>query len=60
MTKKEQQELSAYCKKECGLEAKEVADYAEVPRRTFYDWWNGRRRAVQLIVMGIKYDQKNK
>lgn len=26
-----QDELSAFCKKECGMDAKAVADYAEIP-----------------------------
>ena len=60
MTDKEQDELSRYCKDNCGLDAKEVADYAKVPRRTFYDWWKGRRRAVELIVLGIKHEQQSK
>ncbi len=47
-------DLSSYCKENCGLDAKETADKAEVPRRTFYDWWKNRRRAVELIVKGIK------
>lgn len=51
-----QDELSAFCKKECGMDAKAVADYAEIPRRTIYDWWNSRRKAVQLIIKGIKHD----
>lgn len=51
-----QDELSAFCKKECGMDAKAVADYAEIPRRTFYDWWSSRRKAVQLIIKGIKHD----
>lgn len=56
-----QDELSAFCKKECGMDAKAVADYAEIPRRTFYDWWSSRRKAVQLIIKGIKheFDSKN-
>ncbi len=57
MTDKDSAELSRYCKDNCGLEAKEVADYARVPRRTFYDWWKARRRAVELIVKGIKSEQ---
>lgn len=48
-----EEDLSEYCKKNCGLDAKEVADRAEVPRRTFYDWWGTRRRAVELIVKGL-------
>lgn len=53
MTSENAQELSRYCKENCGLDAKEVADIAEVPRRTFYDWWKNRRRAVELIVKGV-------
>lgn len=58
MTKSEIDELSRYCKTNCGLDAKEVADRAKVPRRTFYDWWTGRRRAVELIVLGIKTERE--
>jgi predicted transcriptional regulator len=58
MTENEKAELSKYCKTNCGLDAKEVADLAQVPRRTFYDWWSGRRRAVELIVLGIKAERE--
>lgn len=54
MTEKEEIDLSRYCKDNCGMDAKEVADYAQVPRRTFYDWWGTRKRAVKLIIKGIK------
>lgn len=47
--------FSAYCRQELGLDAKEVADIAQVPRRTFYDWWQTRRKAVELIIEGIKH-----
>jgi CRP-like cAMP-binding protein len=57
MTNNEKLELSIYCKDNCGLDAKEVADYAGVPRRTFYDWWTGRRKVVELIIKGIKTEQ---
>jgi predicted transcriptional regulator len=61
MTDNEKDELSKYCKNNCGLDATEVADLAQVPRRTFYDWWSGRRRAVELIVKGIKAElEQNK
>lgn len=56
MTETKQAELSAYCKKHCGMDAKAVADLAGVPRRTFYDWWDGRRRVVELIVAGVKFE----
>lgn len=54
MSENEKLELSKYCKINCGLDAKQVADYAKVPRRTFYDWWSSRKKAVELIVRGIK------
>lgn len=60
MTNNEQADLSQYCKDNCGLDAKEVADLAQVPRRTFYDWWKSRRRAVELIVLGLKTEQNLK
>ncbi|MEH6454787.1 MAG: hypothetical protein V7749_00565 [Cocleimonas sp.] len=60
MINKEQPDLSQYCKDNCGLDAKEVADLAQVPRRTFYDWWKSRRRTVELLVLGIKTEQNNK
>lgn len=56
MTEKNESELSQYCKENCGLDAKQVADYAQIPRRTFYDWWKSRRKAVELIVIGVKCD----
>ena len=58
MTDHEKEELSEYCREKCGLDAKQVADIAQVPRRTFYDWWTGRRRAVELIVLGVKTEQE--
>ncbi|AZG35398.1 MULTISPECIES: hypothetical protein [Shewanella] len=60
MTNKEQGEFSKYCKANCGLDATEVADLAQVPRRTFYDWWKTRRRAVELIVLGLKIERDSK
>ncbi|MBO1273619.1 MULTISPECIES: hypothetical protein [Shewanella] len=51
--------FSAYCRAQVGLDAKEVADLAKVPRRTFYDWWATRRTAVELIVDGIKHRNSN-
>jgi len=60
MTEKERPDLSHYCKSTCGLEAKDVAAIANVPRRTLYDWWQNRRRVVELIVKGIKHEQSTK
>lgn len=60
MSNKEQTEaFSKYCRENVGLDATEVADLAKVPRRTFYDWWTTRRRAVELIVNGIKREQEH-
>lgn len=57
MTNLEDLDLSTYCKKICGLDAGEVAKASDVPRRTLYDWWKNRRRAVELIVKGISTEQ---
>lgn len=46
-------DLSAYCKTRCGMDVTEVVELSEVPRRTLYDWWRSRRRAVELIVAGL-------
>ncbi|RAI98850.1 hypothetical protein [Aeromonas salmonicida] len=54
----EAEELSTYCKKNCGLDVSEVSVLSEVPRRTLYDWWRNRRRAVELIVKGLDAEQK--
>jgi len=54
----EKKAFSAYCRSEVGLDVKEVADLAGVPRRTFYDWWATRRAAVELMVDGIKFRNK--
>lgn len=60
MSNKEQTEaFSKYCRENVGLDAKEVADLAKIPRRTFYDWWTTRRRAVELIVNGIRREQEH-
>jgi capsule polysaccharide export protein KpsE/RkpR len=56
----EKEAFSAYCRAKVRLDAKEVADLAKVPRRTFYDWWETRRPAVELMIDGIKYRQKFK
>ncbi|PKQ52113.1 hypothetical protein CR151_17140 [Vibrio cholerae] len=56
----EKEAFSAYCRDSVGLDAKEVADLANVPRRTFYDWWRTRRTAVELIIEGIKHRQEQK
>lgn len=56
-TDRDREAFSAYCRKHVGRDAKEVADLANVPRRTFYDWWRSRRTAVELIIEGIKYRQ---
>jgi predicted transcriptional regulator len=55
--KEERTDLSKYCKETCGLDAKEVADYANLPRRTFYDWWKSRKDVVRLMVKGIKAEK---
>lgn len=53
MTTHSLDDLSAYCKAHCGLDAKAVADIARVSRRTLYNWWQTRRRTVELIVSGV-------
>lgn len=58
MSKEKQPDLSLYCREQAGLDAKEVADLAGIPRRTFYDWWSGRRRVVELIIKGLKFEKK--
>lgn len=50
--------LSEFCKRNCRLDANECADYAGVPRRTFYGWWDRKRKVVELIVLGIKADKE--
>lgn len=54
----EAEELSTYCKKNCGLDVSEVSVLSDVPRRTLYDWWRNRRRAVELIVKGLAAEQR--
>lgn len=57
MTDLETLSLSSYCRQQCGLDAEDVAEMAGVSRRTFYDWWRNRRRAVELIIKGIQMEQ---
>jgi len=57
MANKKTDAFSEYCKANCGLDATKVADLAQVPRRTFYDWWKSRSRAVELIVLAIKIEK---
>lgn len=54
------EDFSDYCKEHCGLDATEVAETSKVPRRTLYDWWRTRPRAVVLIVEGIATERRNK
>jgi hypothetical protein len=60
MTTQSVDDLSAYCKAHCGLDAKAVADIALVSRRTLYNWWQTRRRTVELIVSGVNTELENK
>ncbi len=48
----EAEDLSTYCRDNCGLDVSTVALRAGLPRRTLYDWWRTRRRVVELIVKG--------
>lgn len=52
------QELSAYCKEQCGLSVKELSENSGVPRRTLYERWGNLdyRRSVSLMILGIKYE----
>lgn len=49
-------DLSAYCKAMCGMDATDVANLANIPRRTFHQWWHSRRSVVELIVKGVAAD----
>ncbi|XEI34368.1 YfdQ family protein [Aeromonas veronii] len=60
MTTHSVDDLSAYCKAHCGLDAKAVADIALVSRRTLYNWWQTRRRTVELIVSGVNTELESK
>lgn len=59
MTTHSLDDLSAYCKAHCGLDAKTVADMALISRRTLYNWWQTRRRTVELIVSGVRRELEN-
>ena len=59
MIDKKKTDLSQYCKENCGLDAKQVAAYAKMPRRTFYAWWGSRREIVKLIVLCVKRELDN-
>ncbi len=52
----DEETISAFCRKELGMDAQDVALLAEVPRRTFYDWWKSRNKAVRFMIAGIKSD----
>lgn len=54
----EAEDLSIYCRDNCGLDVSTVALRAGLPRRTLYDWWRTRRRVVELIVKGLAAEQK--
>ncbi len=54
----EAEDLSTYCRDNCGLDVSAVALRAGLPRRTLYDWWRTRRRVVELIVKGLAAEQK--
>lgn len=53
----ETEDLSSYCRDNCGLDVSTVAERAGLPRRTLYDWWRTRRRVVELIVKGLAAEQ---
>lgn len=48
-----QDDLADFCHSSCGLDVTAVAEETGVPRRTLYRWWESRRTAVELMVIGI-------
>lgn len=50
---RDQDDLADFCHSCCGLDVTAVAEETGVPRRTLYRWWESRRSAVELIVIGI-------
>lgn len=48
-----QDDLADFCHSCCGLDVTAVAEETGVPRRTLYRWWESRRSAVELMVIGI-------
>ncbi|MEG1210023.1 MAG: hypothetical protein RSE29_02765 [Leclercia sp.] len=54
----EAEDLSTYCRDNCGLDVSTVAQRAGLPRRTLYDWWRNRRRVVELIVKGLAVENQ--
>lgn len=50
---RDQDDLADFCHSSCGLDVTAVAEETGVPRRTLYRWWDSRRSAVELMVIGI-------
>jgi len=49
--------LSAYSKKECGLKVTELSVKVGIPTRTLYDWWaDDRQRAIRYMIAGVRLE----
>lgn len=48
--------LTRESKSRCGLDVDEVALRADIPRRTLYNWWKTKKRVIELILLGIAYE----
>ena len=54
----ENEDLASYCNRVCHLSINELSLRSTVPRRTLYDWWNTKRKVVELIIQGIAMEQQ--
>jgi hypothetical protein len=52
-------DLPTYCQMIAGISINHLIILSGVPRRTLYDWWKTKRRVVELIVQGLKYEKDN-
>lgn len=57
MNDRHQDGLTHECKARCGLDVDEVALSADIPRRTLYNWWKTKKRVIDLILLGIAYEE---
>lgn len=49
-------DLSAYCQSTVNISVNHLVTFSGIPRRTLYDWWKKKPRAVELLIKGIKFE----
>lgn len=49
-------DLPTYCQEVAGISVNQLVEFSGIPRRTIYDWWKNRNRAVKLVIKGIQFE----